>query len=67
MIMTHKKLYRIKEGRIFGGIFSGLSEYLDVDITVLRLLWVFVLIVTGIVPGILVYIVGLFIVPQKPL
>ena len=61
-----KKFYRSKENKILGGIIGGIGEYFDVDPTVLRLLFVFLVLATGIVAGIIIYIVALFIVPQKP-
>jgi len=61
-----KKLYRSRENKIFGGIIGGIGEYFDVDPTVLRLIFIFLVLATGIAPGIIVYIAALFIVPKKP-
>jgi phage shock protein C len=61
-----KKLYRSRENKIFGGIIGGIGEYFDVDPTVLRLIFMFFILVTGIMPGVIVYIAALFIVPRKP-
>jgi phage shock protein C len=61
-----KKLYRSRENKIFGGIIGGIGEYFDIDPTVLRLIFVFIILVSGIIPAIIAYIVALFIVPQKP-
>ena len=35
-----KKLYRSRQNRMLGGICGGIGEYLNVDPTVVRLLWV---------------------------
>ena len=64
--MSHKQLYRSETNKVFGGVLGGLGEYFDVDPVILRLLWVFIVIFTGVIPGILVYIIALFIVPIKP-
>jgi phage shock protein C len=64
--MNNKKLYRSETNKIFGGIIGGLGEYLDIDPTVLRLFWVVILLVTGVVPGLIAYLIALFIVPKKP-
>lgn len=61
-----KKLYRSNTNKIFGGIIGGIGEYFDVDPALLRLAWLLVLIFTGVVPGLIAYIVALFVVPQKP-
>lgn len=60
-----KKLYRSKNNKIFAGIIGGLGEYYNLDPVLLRLIWVFILIMTGVVPGIIVYILALFVVPEK--
>lgn len=60
-----KHLYRSKTNRTFTGLLGGLGEYLGVDPVVLRLLFVFLVIFTGFFPGVLLYILALFIVPEK--
>lgn len=59
-----KKLYRSSTNKVAAGIIGGLGEYWDVDPVVLRLAFVFIILVTGIVPGILAYLISLFIVPK---
>lgn len=62
---THKKLYRSQTERVFAGICGGLSEYFDMDVTLIRLIWLLVVIFTGIFPGVIVYIIAIFIIPNK--
>lgn len=62
---TMKKLYRSKQNKIFGGIIGGLGEYFEVDPVLMRLVWLIILISTGVIPGLIVYIIALFIVPKK--
>jgi len=62
-----KKLYRSKENKMWGGIFGGLGEYLNVDPTLLRLIFLFLFLATGIAPALIAYIVALFIVPKRPI
>ena len=59
-----KKLYRIKRGKQLAGVCGGIAEYLNMDPTVIRLLWVIVTLFAG--AGLLAYIVCAFIVPEKP-
>lgn len=61
-----KKLYRSEENKILAGIMGGLGEYFDVDPVFIRLIAVTVLILSGILPGIIVYVIALFLVPRKP-
>ena len=61
-----KKMYRSSDNKIFAGIIGGLGEYFKIDPVLLRLVWVFVLIFTGVVPGLIVYAMALFVVPNKP-
>ena len=59
-----KRLYRSKENKIFAGVIGGLGEYFDVDPTILRLLWLVILIATAVIPGVIVYIIAVYIVPK---
>lgn len=60
-----KKLYRSKENKVFAGILGGLGEYFDIDPVVLRVAWVLLIGLTGFAPGIIAYIIAIFIVPKK--
>jgi phage shock protein C len=61
-----KRLYRsVDEGRV-AGICAGLGEYVSIDPVVIRLGWVAVTVMTGIVPGALAYLVAWIIVPPEP-
>ena len=61
-----KRLYRDRETAKIAGVLSGIAQYLNIDVTTIRvcyvLLCVFLLRVT---PGIIVYIVLAFIMPDK--
>jgi len=61
-----KRLYRSTENKVFAGIFGGLGEYFDVDPVVLRLAFVFLVIATAFIPGVLAYLAAIFIVPSRP-
>lgn len=60
-----KKLYKSQNNKIFSGVIGGLGEYLGIDPTILRLIWLLILITTGIFPGILIYIIAALIVPEN--
>jgi len=60
-----KKLYRSKENKIFAGVIGGLGDFFEVDPTILRLIWLLVIVFTGFFPGVLVYIIACLIIPKK--
>ena len=60
-----KRLVRSRTERMIGGVCGGLGEFLNVDVTLVRLLFVLGAIFGG--PGLVVYLVMLFVVPEEPL
>ena len=58
-----KRLYKIEEGKKLCGVCGGIAEYFDVDPTLIRLLWVILVLCAG--TGILAYIVAAIIMPNK--
>ena len=63
--METKKLYRSKTNKIFAGICGGLGEYFSIDPVPIRLAWLVITILGGIVPGVVAYILAIFVVPKK--
>lgn len=59
-----KRLYRSKKQRILGGVCGGIANHLDVDVTLVRLLWVLALLVGG--AALIAYIVAWIIIPEEP-
>ena len=62
-----KRLYRSQADKKIAGIFGGIGEVYTVDPTLLRLLFVFIGIATGIVPLLITYIIGWIIIPKGTL
>ena len=58
-----KKLYRNTNEKMIAGVCSGLAEYLNIDATIVRLIWALVGL-TG--AGIVAYLVAALIIPEKP-
>lgn len=56
-----RKLYRSSRNRMLCGVCGGIGEYLDIDPTLVRLLWA-VLACSG--PGIIAYLAAAIIIPQ---
>lgn len=65
MNVETKRLYRSRSERMISGVCGGLAQYLNLDPTLIRLLFVITAIFGG--PGLIVYIVMLFVVPEEPL
>ncbi|HEY3336740.1 MAG TPA: PspC domain-containing protein [Candidatus Limnocylindrales bacterium] len=63
--MNPRRLYRSRTDRPITGIAGGMAEYLDVDPTVVRILWVLAAIFSGGL-AILLYIVLAFVIPTNP-
>jgi phage shock protein PspC (stress-responsive transcriptional regulator) len=59
---THtRRLFRLEEGKLWGGVCTGLAAYLGIDVVWVRVVWVLMTLFTGV--WLLVYIAALFIVP----
>jgi phage shock protein PspC (stress-responsive transcriptional regulator) len=59
---------RSRSDRKIGGVCGGLAEYLGVDSTPLRLLWVVLSILPGaIAGGLIAYVIAWIVIPNPPL
>lgn len=56
-----RRLYKIREGSMVGGVCTGLGAYFNVDVTVIRLLFAVLIFTWGM--GLLLYLVMYFLVP----
>ena len=65
MNVENRRLYRSRTDRMIAGVCGGLGEYLNIDPTIVRLLFVLFLLTGG--SGFLIYFVMLLIVPEEPL
>jgi phage shock protein C len=61
-----KRIYRSRTESMVGGLAGGLANYFQVDPVLVRLIFVGVGFLTGVVPGVLAYLVGWIIVPLEP-
>ncbi len=62
--MNNKKLYRNIDDQMLGGVASGLADYLDLDVTIVRLIFVALFFFGG--NGLLIYIILWIITPVRP-
>jgi phage shock protein C len=63
--LARKKLMRPRVGRKIAGVCLGFSEYFDVDVTLVRVVWLIASCVTGI--GLLSYPIAWIVMPEEPL
>jgi len=61
-----KKLYRSNKDKMIAGICGGLGEMSNIDPTLLRLGFVFIGLLSGVIPVLVAYIVGWIIIPTNP-
>nr|WP_294789900.1 PspC domain-containing protein [uncultured Mucilaginibacter sp.] len=59
-----KRLYRDELNKKIAGVCAGLAEYLSVDVTVVRVIFVLALVLKGV--GFLPYVVLWIVLPKKP-
>lgn len=62
-----KRLFRLASDKKIAGICAGLASYLDVDVTLVRILVVALTAVTGFVPGLIAYLIIWAIMPVEEL
>jgi len=59
-----KKLYRSPTNKKIAGVCGGIGEYFNVDVTLVRLIWISAIIFAG--TGILAYLICWLIIPKNP-
>ena len=60
-----KILYRNKKEKKLAGICAGIGEIYMIDPNIVRVIAVFSAVITGIWPGMIAYLVGWFLIPDK--
>lgn len=59
-----KKLYRSAVDKKLAGVCGGLAEYFGVDATIVRIAWIVFMFMGG--AGILLYLIMMLVMPQRP-
>ena len=60
---TTKRLYTLPDGAMIGGVANGLAAYLNIDVTIIRLLFVLLVFVTSGI-GIFIYLLLMIVLPE---
>jgi phage shock protein C len=58
------KLVRPRHGRKIAGVCLAFAEYFDVDVAVVRIVWLITAIMTGV--GVIPYFIAWIIIPEEP-
>jgi phage shock protein C len=62
--VARKRLVRPRQGRKIAGVCLGCAEYFDIDVTVVRLVWLITAIMTCV--GFIPYVIAWIVMPEEP-
>jgi len=60
-----RPLRRSREDRVVAGVCGGVAQWLGWDPTVVRILVAGTTLVAGFIPGVLLYVVGVVLIPER--
>lgn len=60
-----KELHLSSTNKMLAGVCGGIAEYFETDPTLIRLAVVVVTVFTGIVPGVIAYIIAAIVMPKE--
>lgn len=62
-----KRLYLSSTDIKIAGVCGGIAEYFELDPTLVRLAWLLVTVLSGVVPGVIAYLVAAIVMPKQPI
>ena len=62
---NYKRLYRSRTESMLAGVFGGLGDYFNTDPVLLRLAFVALGVLTGVLPGSIAYLIAWLIMPVE--
>ena len=57
------RLFRVREGKKIAGVCAGFARYLDVDVILVRIVWLVVTLTAGV--GLIAYMIAWIAMPQE--
>ena len=60
-----KRLFRSQARKMLGGVCGGLGAYFEIDVTLIRLVFVALSLVTAIIPMVIFYLIAWIIIPVE--
>jgi phage shock protein C len=64
-VSLEKRHYKSRKDKVIAGLAAGIAEYLGIDPVIVRLVFVALVFAGG--AGLIIYIIGMFIVPRAPI
>ncbi len=52
--------------KMIGGVCAGLAEYLDIDLSVMRLIFIGLWLLTALFPMVIFYVIAWIVIPEAP-
>ena len=63
-VAARRRLMRSRYDRKIAGVCAGVAEYFDLDVTLVRIVWLLVALFGG--GGVIAYLVGWIVMPEEP-
>jgi len=63
-VVARKRLMRSRRDRKIAGVCAGFAEYFDLDVTLIRIVWLIVFLFGGC--GLLAYVIAWIVMPEEP-
>ena len=60
------RLVRPRFDRKVAGVCAGFAAHLDLDVSLVRILWVFLTFAAGCFPGVIAYVLAWIVMPEEP-
>lgn len=61
-----RRLFRSLQDRQLSGVCGGIGEYFMIDSSLIRLGWIIFTVLSGVIPGIIAYIIAAIVIPYAP-
>lgn len=52
---------------MIAGVLGGIAQYFDQDPTIIRLAFILLALVTGVIPAVIAYVIAVIIIPLQPM
>lgn len=60
-----KNNLKLSSDKKIAGVAAGVAEFLEVDATLVRLVWLVLTVLTGVIPGTVLYLLLWWLLPRK--
>jgi len=63
--MAAKKLYRSLTQKMVAGVCGGLAEYFDIDVSIVRLIFIAIALASALIPMLIFYVIAWIVIPSQ--